>query len=583
MVLVGHGHVCVLDSPKTWSLETLSCIKSWLKSCTLSHENCVQVQVAKTLPRRLLDVMPTPSSHVSPVEEIGPEDFNSLSLEEFPNVRIISSNSLPSDTPYLTLSHRWGNPPGILLTKKTLFLLNDNITSHLANCSGTAVFRHAIHVTRSLGFRYIWIDALCIMQDNELEKTADIMQMDEIYSNSTLNISATEGRIREGLVFDRETLCINPCRVTVRVPETEEDVHLHSFPDKWFLRPSEGPLNKRGWVFQERTLAPRIIHFTKDQVFWECHSLEASEVLPQGVPGPSIPLRKGIKLSVVSSIQQLKLQWYEVVEAYSRTSLTFIEDRLLAISAVAKLFCSAMRLDPSEYLAGMWKDDLPLSMLWYHDRHSNMSGPDQTATIATEMKHAPSWSWASALGSIGSVELSSLVAATEVVDIQIVRVSPNFFDGVESCRLRLRGPVCKARRRVQSCGTWICVAQHTEFQEFDHFQFQQGKAIIIEWDISRGVVADCSNAHGSVPVQSAYFLLHIASEQSVDGPMERGVVLRKTVVRGTYIRIGSFLIPFKSEYPGSELEDAFNGRLDTLSADDYLDLDSSGRYTIDVV
>jgi hypothetical protein len=65
--------------------------------------------------------------------------------------------------------------------------------------------------------------------------------------------------------------------------------------------------------------------------------------------------------------------------------------------------------------------------------------------------------------------------------------------------------------------------------------------------------------------------------------MERGVVLRKTVVRGTYIRNGSFLIPFRSEYPGSELEDAFNGRLDTLSTDDYLDLDSSGRYTIDVV
>ena len=226
--------------------------------------------------------MPTPSNHISPVEEIGPEDFKSLSLEEYPNVRIISSNSLSSDTPYLTLSHRWGNPPGILLTKKTLFLLNDDITSHLANCSGTAVFRHAIHVTRSLGFCYIWIDALCIMQDAGVEKTTDIMQMDEIYCNSTLNISAVEGRIREGLVFDRETLYVNPCRVTVRVPETEEDVHLYSFPEKWFLRPSEGPLNKRGWVFQERTLAPRIIHFTKDQVFWECHSLNASEILPQG-------------------------------------------------------------------------------------------------------------------------------------------------------------------------------------------------------------------------------------------------------------------------------------------------------------
>ncbi|KAK1780093.1 heterokaryon incompatibility protein-domain-containing protein [Copromyces sp. CBS 386.78] len=580
-----HGHVCILDSPRTWSPETLNRIRSWMKSCTSSHDNCAKPRIASRLPRRLIDVTPTRLGHVWPTEEIGPEDFNLLSLQELPKVRIISSDSLPPDTPYLTLSHRWGSPPSIRLTKKTLFLLNDDISPHLLSCSDAAVFRHAIHVTRGLGFRYIWIDALCIMQDNGPEKTMDIMQMDEIYSNSMLNISAVEGKIREGLVFDRRPLCTNPCRSTVRVLTTQRDVRLQAYPDKCFLRPSEGPLNKRGWVFQERTLATRIVHFTKDQVFWECSSLEASEVLPQGVPDrPSPNFGKALRIASTSPKRELKSRWYQVVEEYSNTSLTFPNDRLLAVSAVAKQFCSAMRLDPSEYLAGMWKDDLPLSMLWSQSQHPDMSGAEPTTSNATEMKYAPSWSWASVLASITFVEPDSLIATADVLDLQIARISPNVFDGADFCQIRLRGPVCKFGRRIRDGAPWIRVAQHTEFQEFNDFRFQNGNTIIIYWDVSREVVARwLKTLDSNGPAQPTHCLLHITTERSIDGPLERGIVLRRTSARGTYTRIGSFFIPFKTKYPGSELEDAFNGRLDTLSTDDYLALDSGGKYTVDLV
>lgn len=65
--------------------------------------------------------------------------------------------------------------------------------------------------------------------------------------------------------------------------------------------------------------------------------------------------------------------------------------------------------------------------------------------------------------------------------------------------------------------------------------------------------------------------------------MERGIVLRKTAVRGTYTQVESFFTPPKSEYTGSKLEDAFNGCIDTLNTDDYLQLDTGGKYTIEVV
>jgi hypothetical protein len=410
------------------------------------------------------------------------------------------------------------------------------------------------------------------------------MQIDHIYLNSTLNISATEAQSFEGLVFNRDILSTNPCRATVRVPETQMDVYLQAFHNKMSLRPSEGPLNKRGWVFQERTLGPRIVHFNKDQVFSECHSLEASEILPQGVPGgPPTHLDKGVETSSASNIQQVNLRWYKLVEDYSCTSISFADDRLLPISAVVKQCCLGMRLDPSEYLAGMWKDDLPLSMLWSQNSHLNLAESEPTTSVEIEMNHAPSWSWASILTSVDFVEFSSLVATAEVSDVDIRRLSPNFFGGTDSCRLRLRWQICKFRRRVEDSAPWIYVGQHTRSREFGEFKFQQGKSIIFQWDTSRRIVSNFLNTDGSTSVTLTYALLHIASEHSVNGPMERGIVLQRTAAHSTYVRIGSFFTPFRSEYAGSEFEEAFKGHLKTLSSGDYLELDWKGRYTIAVL
>ncbi|RSM14143.1 hypothetical protein CDV31_005479 [Fusarium ambrosium] len=271
---------------------------------------------------------------------------------------------------------------------------------------------------------------------------------------------------------------------------------------------------------------------------WEFYSLEASEVLPYGVPDRSpTHLDKSVGISSTSSnIQQVKLRWYELVEEYSQISLNYPDDRLLAISAVAEQFCSMMRLKQTDYLAGMWKDDLPQSMLWSQHPLPGRSGPEPTS-----------------------------------IECEIARRSPNFFDGTNYCRLRLHSPVCKFRQNFQDGGApWIEIGQHTSFQEFYDFDFQGENSIIIHWDTSRKLVAD------------EFFLLHIASEQSEDGSIERGVVLRRKAERGTYVRVGSFLIPFANDYLGSELKDAFNGLLDTLNTDEYLKLESGGKYTIDI-
>ncbi|KAF2972661.1 hypothetical protein GQX73_g871 [Xylaria multiplex] len=575
---VQQGLVRTLTSPQTLSQEALDSIQFWMKSCASSHAKCEFAKYVKRLPLRLVDVMPTGFNHKT---YTGGSQV--LRLEETAGVRIVSSENLPLNTPYLTLSHRWASPPVILLSTATLFLLQGDITPYLLRHSETAAFRHAVYITRGLGYRYIWIDALCIMQDDESEKTAEIMQMDEIYSNSTLNIAASEGRIHEGLLFNRKLEDINPCIATVRISKGQV-AHLLAFSDK--CSSTEASLNGRGWVFQERILSPRICHFTKNQIFWECRSLEASEVLPRGVPDRA--LRSfGLGIDIPASMDQPKRRWYELAEQYSRTSLTFPNDRLLAISAVAKRFCLAMKLHPSDYLAGMWKNDLPQSLLWFQrtaDDHELSAEKHVIDTDEMEFTCAPTWSWASILSSSSHVETASQTVKSTLLDVSISRISSNFFDGTTSCRLRLQGPLCKCRRQVSGGTPWIHVGQHTRFQEAKDFMFQHGDTIILNWDISRKKVADFLEAGASSFTPYIFFLLHIASEKSEEGPIERGIILRKTDSHGTYVRVGSFMTtPLESTYPGSELEAAFNGVLETLGIDDYIVLGADGQRTIDIV
>lgn len=533
----------------------------------------------------MIDVNAAGIIQIQSTDTVEQEDFDRLRLGNANGVRIVSTKSLSPDTEYLTLSHRWGSPPGILLSEDTRFLLTEDISSHLLRCPEATVFQHAVHVTRCLGFRYIWVDALCIIQDAETEKRADIMRMDDIYFNSKLNISASEADLLGGLVFDRNTLLTNPYMTTTKVPRKAEIMSLYVFSVKSHCDfPPGKPLNTRGWVFQERALSPRIVHFTKDKVYWECWSLQASEVFPGGLlddedtSSGDFNFDKSIGIHPeIFDVPQIKCRWGELVGAYSPTSLSFAEDRLLAISALAKRFCSAMRMDPSEYLSGMWRDDLPQSLVWTQSRIPGRSGPAATG-IDLQMRYAPSWSWASLMVSVRIPDLYeyTIISTTEIVNIDIARRSENPFDGTNFCRLRLRGPICKFRRHLQNGTSRIQISEDMAFEELeDPDDVQTGRSIMMDWDTARAFTTE----------ESDFFLLHIGTDEDegFHGKYIHGLILRRTTEHGTHTRVGVFQISLRSEYSSSKLEDAFKGTFDTLRKGDYLEIDTDGKYTIDVI
>ncbi|KAF7556026.1 hypothetical protein G7Z17_g1699 [Cylindrodendrum hubeiense] len=153
-------------------------------------------------------------------------------------------------------------------------------------------FQHAIRVTRAIGVPYLWIDALCIIQDSKEDWGRESILMGLLYASAICMISATASPNSDGgLFFPRRKLEeVTECNLGIQGKkslivrpedfETKKIAAMDSVFDRYVER---APLTQRGWTFQERVLAPRILHFCDGFVLFECNTLRASEIYFHGV------------------------------------------------------------------------------------------------------------------------------------------------------------------------------------------------------------------------------------------------------------------------------------------------------------
>ncbi|KAK3988910.1 heterokaryon incompatibility protein-domain-containing protein [Cladorrhinum sp. PSN332] len=409
-------------------------IQGWLRECNANHARCRAVRARNNrnpfLPTRLVDVS-TDRIHI--VESAGA--------------------GLPETEPYVTLSHCWGKLTILrLIDENKDRLLNPEIGIEWGELTNT--FRDAISVTRQMGIKYIWIDSLCIVQWSSKTAHGDFHQqgqlMHKVYRKSFCNIAAADSGDGEGGLFrpkqskkeqegkennekgmrSRGREKILPKAVEFQDGMSDEQVKGSWYilqGDYWDRHLLDKILYTRGWVFQERMLAPRLLHFSESQVLWDCATLSASEVLPSGLP-PQLDAKSATerhwreRLSLIreegDSVAAAQVQrevragtaddslegfWREAVRNYTRCELTsYTADRLKAIWGVAKLVRDGLReedTDPKqleEYGAGLWRKNLYMQLAW---RVVNPGLASKVRPKDLGELH-PSWSWASTIGEI---------------------------------------------------------------------------------------------------------------------------------------------------------------------------------------
>ncbi|PMD40055.1 HET-domain-containing protein [Hyaloscypha variabilis F] len=462
----------VVESTHTGSDVTLALAAFWIKQCDTHHPKCTHLWAKQSpyLPTRLIDVG-TLDGSVKPHLWI-PENGHKY-------------------IPYITLSYRWGKSPTVLLTQASLPTLCEQIPLQLLPQTN----QDAIKITRFLGIRYLWIDALCIIQDLDTDWQVESENMGNIYHNSYCTISASMAATGErGCFMDRRPLQarlrpfvstrnessnqILPAAVpdsegerqivprasakraeAKRLPDSNfhrlmnsqglgvvdcqllatelrrrlakrprstllrrrlhqlqrnpimkfaqeisrddyvPEITIRAFQqDLWASEVDASPLSRRAWTLQERILSARILHFGKTQVFWECQLSKASETWPQPASKTTIDENNLSGESKIVSdsnhalsgviIYPLAEHWHEIVQLYTDATLTRAEDKLVAISGVAKQILKGAN---DAYFAGLWRSDFIRSLLW-HLKSPQRGSPTKY--------RAPTWSWAAVDGRV---------------------------------------------------------------------------------------------------------------------------------------------------------------------------------------
>lgn len=411
-------------SDESWSLAT-----KWLKTCVSQHSACADVESsAPWYPSRLVEI-----------------DEANLA-----NVRLIESSESPPKGKYTTLSHCWGTARYLQLTSDSLSALKQNIP--LSDLPLT--FKEACEVTRRLGIRYIWIDSLCISQDSKGDWLHEAALMHKVYSHSYCTIAAAASAdSSQGLFRHRPVHFLYPCEIEIPWFGTVK-YHLVDYLF-WASQIQDQPLHRRGWVVQERLLAPRVLHFSSQQLIWECRELSAAEKYPSGLP-PVLsgvqtsfkgldPEKDGARLRKLSGDhdQDPKFNahhlWNKIIEAYSSSLLTIGDDKLIALSGIAKRQQAVLN---DQYFAGLWGSFLPSQLLWWVKDCRQI---DNSPSVRPLKYRAPSWSWASVDGIIRPGGFADDGILIDVVDVSVNPRTSDPTSIIESGYLRICGVLKELR------------------------------------------------------------------------------------------------------------------------------------------
>ena len=379
--------------------------------------------------------------------------------------RLVKGSACPLHSQYVTLSHCWGKNPNHQALQLLKSTVNELCNKQPVN-SLPKTFIDAINIAKRFGIHYIWIDRLCIHQDSAEEWRQEASTMQYVYQNALLNISALGAEDDNGgCFFSRNPSKVAPTIVRLKLEEDGDPRPFRFSYEKnyaWHVLFTGEPLVQRGWVVQERLLAPRILHFGRSQVFWECSEAICCETHPNGVyifdnddedeqiialtsrergRGGNARLWKqllnaSVWRHVADPYEQLFLDWDAIVDLYAKCELSVASDKLVALSGLAndmKRRLQELKSGTHRYLAGHWEEKLPENLTWH------AIGP---AHRASEYR-APSWAWACLDGRLGigvNGHVEDQFTCACLISAEMQFASEDDTGEVESGTITLTGP-----------------------------------------------------------------------------------------------------------------------------------------------
>jgi hypothetical protein len=259
--------------------------------------------------------------------------------------------SAKSEFKYLSLSHCWGSVRSKHLTTK------DSLARNLHSIPVSELprtFRDAIEVCRALEVRYLWIDSLCIVQDDHNDWNIHLSAMRDIYTHAHVTIAAGAAVDDEQGLFRTGDAHYKDCS-SVQFEYDNNDCTVYfrgriDHPDNRWPGGSPMPLMERGWCLQERLLSARYLCFGSNEILWECsEEVACSCSAVSGVFNPRKPTQEpcfyNCPVTIMDSTKLSRMtgseaadEWRRLVEMYTCRRLTYSRDKLPALSGLQQVF-----------------------------------------------------------------------------------------------------------------------------------------------------------------------------------------------------------------------------------------------------
>jgi hypothetical protein len=320
------------------------------------------------------------------------------------SIKLVSTKGIDlHHNPYIVLSHAWG---GIEIPCKTT---KSNVTQYydtgidFENLPKT--FQDAVRLTVAIGFQYLWVDSLCIIQDDIEDWQRESARMAAVYGAGTITLSATSAdNSHGGCGLSPKLQSVKRfCNVDSGRPDfaARKITGVGNSPTdilKKQLR--DGPVNTRAWILQEKMLSRRILHATYSQFVWECNVVKESEdgmIYDQKAYLPPekawrTRYREFPKAECGDDVElhayEFEGRWWNCVTDYSERSLGRTSDQYAALAGIVQFYQEISNDHP---IVGLWRRHLALHLAWeaYHDTHKH------TTPLLQPTERRPSWTWMS--------------------------------------------------------------------------------------------------------------------------------------------------------------------------------------------
>ncbi|KAJ8130753.1 hypothetical protein O1611_g2875 [Lasiodiplodia mahajangana] len=507
-------------NPRSDSDECFQFLRGCLGECRSSHQFCTASPSPPSLPKRVLKI----------------ENKGSWPPTEHEQVLRLCEDEVDK-AHYVALSHCWGNyqPLRALLSNRQA------LAEGISFSQLSAVFQDAIQVCLRMGIDYIWIDSLCIIQNDEKDWEKESAKMCDYYENALFTISASSSK--DGSVpFLRQRPENWRPQYFRYVESSGRSINVISqriaraggylSTTKQAIEDGD-VLTTRAWTFQEGLLSKRVIYYTGANLVWACHTTKLVEDRRK----PSINSADQLCSRELSSLgKDASKLWRRLISQFSNRDLTYPTDCLPALSGVATKFQRQLNW---EYVAGLWKGDLPVSLTWAASRRKGSLSPPKT----THSEYiAPSWSWASILEPVYFPGFLDHYQSEKFVAVEEVYCKPaglNPLGRVTSGQLVLSGIVFEISlsqehlsRPAMTPGFLLgkssdLLAQFTE----DCLLVRSGSTL------RRGRPSECFQPYSNVAVSCILLGMDLNPEQT-EGPNFHALLLGDSGKDGVYERIG---------------------------------------------